>query len=75
MNFWHRYSKQYPTMALGVERSASILRYMSRCPVTDKDHDWRYASHAPGWINGDDCAFCQDCEQRAIKPLEAKNEL
>lgn len=23
----------------------------------------------------DDCAFCQDCEQRAIKPLEAKNEL
>ena len=58
----------------GIERSASILRYMSRCPVTDRDHDWRYASNAPGWVIGDDCARCQKCQQLGIKPLEAKNE-
>ena len=72
--FWRKYSEAFPTTALGIERVASILRYMSRCPVTDGDHDWRYASNAPGWVTGDDCARCQQCQQLGIKPLEAKNE-
>lgn len=29
-------------------------------------HDWRYASDAPGWVIGDDCVICQNCGLRAI---------
>ena len=56
------------------ERTQSIRIYVSRCPVDWKDHDWRYASNAPGWLIGDDCARCQKCQQLGIKPLEAKHE-
>ena len=68
---WKKYREAFPTMALGIERSASILRYLSPCLATDKDHDWRYASNAPGWVIGDDCARCQNCQQSGIKPAEA----
>ena len=56
------------------DRTESLRRYLSRCPVTDKDHDWRYASDAPGWLIGDECARCQQCQQKAIKPLETMRE-
>ncbi len=56
---------------MSADRTASLQRYLSRCPVIDKDHDWRYASDAPGWLTGDECARCEKCQQKAIKPLEA----
>lgn len=47
-------------------RETSIALYKKRCPVDDKPHDWRYASHAPGWRLGDLCVSCQKCGLRAI---------
>jgi hypothetical protein len=36
-------------------------------PCTDGgDHDWRYASHAPGWKLGDKCVICQRCKRRKV---------
>ena len=47
-------------------REASLALYTKRCPVDDKPHDWRYASHAPGYEIGDTCVLCQKCHLRAI---------
>lgn len=41
-------------------------RVPSFCPATGGDHDWRYASHAPGWRLGDTCAICQSCKLRTV---------
>lgn len=57
---------------MSADREASLQRYYSRCPVTDKRHDWRYASDAPGWINGDECVRCERCQIKAIAPAMRK---
>lgn len=31
-----------------------------------RGHDWRYASHAPGWKLGDDCVMCERCKIRRV---------
>jgi hypothetical protein len=49
-------------------RDDSIALYSKPCPVDMKPHDWRYASHAPGYEIGDICASCQKCHLRAISP-------
>ena len=51
------------------DRERSLAAYIGTCPVNDKAHDWRYASDAPGWKLGDDCARCERCQLKGIKPV------
>ncbi len=51
---------------MNYERAASIVQYRKRCLVTNKPHDWRHATDAPGWEVGDECVRCQDCQLKAI---------
>ena len=53
-------------------RNDSLAEYHKPCPATAmrKRHDWRYASDAPGWRVGDDCARCERCQMKGIKPAE-----
>ena len=45
-----------------------MLDFHGNCPATAMSmrHDWRYASHAPGWRVMDDCVRCERCGIRAI---------
>ena len=53
-------------------RANSIALKDKPCPVDMKPHDWRYASHAPGWELGDSCAWCQRCGLRCINKPKRK---
>lgn len=55
----------------GLTREQSISLYSKVCPATYKQHDWRHATDAPGWLIGDDCVRCEACQLKAIAP-EAK---
>lgn len=48
------------------DRSNSIAEYKKPCPATQKAHDWRHATDAPGWRVGDVCVRCQVCQLKAI---------
>lgn len=49
-------------------RNESLAIYNGICPVTNKAHDWRHATDAPGRIYGDDCVRCERCQMKALAP-------
>ena len=48
--------------------------YHGVCPVTQKQHDWRHATDAPGRRYGDECVRCERCQMKAIAPAAGKEE-
>lgn len=54
-------------------RRESQAIYLGVCPVTDKAHDWRAASDAPGRRYGDECVRCERCQQKAIAPARREH--
>lgn len=52
-------------------RLSSLMEYSKTCLATFKAHDWRHATDAPGWKLGDGCVRCQDCQLKAIFPVNA----
>lgn len=58
--------------AFAEKRNESLATYSGVCPVTDKRHDWRHATNAPGRRYGDECVRCERCQMKAIMPKESK---
>ena len=51
-------------------QSKSLYREKQCWASKNWQHDWRAASNAPGWVIGDDCVICQNCQLRAIASSE-----
>jgi hypothetical protein len=52
------------------DRARSIKIYNDMCFATGQSHDWRHATNAPGWMIGDECVRCQECQLKAIAPYK-----